>query len=347
MSVTRLSDELDRAIVGLLEHDGRLPSLEIARRLGVSEKTVRTLIGRLVQLHGMRIVANLDGPVTRTGMLFFVHTEAGRRFDVAERMARLPHVDHVYLTTGAFDMVIQASFASDSDALEFLVREVEGAEGVRTVQSSHLIKEVVAGEDGLEPPSGSARTLGAPWQAIQRFVIDAAQAASVPEVLELACESALAALLCDRVLVTLFAEAGTPGSGVQLHRPRLTGGYSAVRNLTNEYVDEVTDRVDHAGVSGVSLRVVETGLHVFVEDALVDPMFEGLYDLVKGAGYRSLLALPLFHGDEVIGALNLYYDKIHRPNEDEIATAQALADQVALAATRGPRVAAGAAWRPE
>ena len=104
--------------------------------------------------------------------------------------------------------------------------------------------------------------------------------------------------------------------------------------LAEKYVEEVVQRINVGTSRGVSSRVVESGLRVFVEDALTDPLLNGLHELVKEEGYRSLLAVPMYHGGRVIGSVNLYYDKVRRATDDEVAVAQAFADQVALALAR-------------
>jgi Lrp/AsnC family transcriptional regulator, regulator for asnA, asnC and gidA len=56
----RQLDEMDRAIIGLLQHDGRLPYREIARQLGVAEGTVRLRANRLTRSGALTIVAIAD-----------------------------------------------------------------------------------------------------------------------------------------------------------------------------------------------------------------------------------------------------------------------------------------------
>src|SRR5262249_13162418 len=48
-------DDIDRGIATLLRRDGRLSSLEIARKLNVSDRTVRHRLARLTKRHGMRV----------------------------------------------------------------------------------------------------------------------------------------------------------------------------------------------------------------------------------------------------------------------------------------------------
>ena len=55
-------DELDQRIIGLLQIDGRIPNAQIARKLGVSEGTIRRRVGRLLQEDVIRItvVPNIE-----------------------------------------------------------------------------------------------------------------------------------------------------------------------------------------------------------------------------------------------------------------------------------------------
>jgi Lrp/AsnC family transcriptional regulator, regulator for asnA, asnC and gidA len=53
-------DKMDRAIIRLLQHDGRLPYREIARQLGVAEGTIRLRANRLTRSGALTIVAIAD-----------------------------------------------------------------------------------------------------------------------------------------------------------------------------------------------------------------------------------------------------------------------------------------------
>src|SRR5260370_35617283 len=57
---SRPLDETDRAIIRLLQHDGRLPYREIARQLGVAEGTFRLRANRLTRSGALTIVAIAD-----------------------------------------------------------------------------------------------------------------------------------------------------------------------------------------------------------------------------------------------------------------------------------------------
>src|SRR5437764_15252069 len=96
-------DELDRRIVRLLQADARATNVAIARELGVSEKTVRSRVAQLIADGAIRfevVVAHGERP---SRMLFGIHAQPGRRYEVAAALAERPEVDHVDLATGAYD----------------------------------------------------------------------------------------------------------------------------------------------------------------------------------------------------------------------------------------------------
>lgn len=318
--MSRFTDDLDRAIVRLLEEDGRLPNLEVARRLGVSESTIRKRIARLIRQSGMRISATLDGGARLTEMLFLINTEAGSRVAAAERLAALPDVQYVAVTTGGYDVVIRAAFRSDADALDFLVQHLEGSEGVRSVQTGHVLKNLKM-PGALPSPPPAAEVEPARMAALDCFVQAAARAPDLDSVLNLACESVLQALNADRIAIFTV---GDNSRQRPVHR--------ASRGLSAEYLTAISARITPD--IGVGLRVADRHLHIYVEDASNSPLLAGVQDLVRKEGYCSLLFLPLLFGTELVGMLSLYSDSIRHYSEGEIALAQAFADQLAIADVR-------------
>ena len=88
-------DPLDRQIVEQLSHNGRMSNLEVGRLLGVSEKTVRARIRRLMERDGMRIEAVFDQAPAQSRLIVMLHSAPGQRFAVAARLAGIPSVWHV------------------------------------------------------------------------------------------------------------------------------------------------------------------------------------------------------------------------------------------------------------
>ncbi|HQX63105.1 MAG TPA: AsnC family transcriptional regulator, partial [Thermomicrobiales bacterium] len=83
--MARPVDILDRAIIKRLQDDGRMSSAEIARQLGVAERTVRARIDRLVSDKVIRLVASIVPSTVGYAVTadVFLEVEAGRIQSVA------------------------------------------------------------------------------------------------------------------------------------------------------------------------------------------------------------------------------------------------------------------------
>jgi len=125
-------DELDFAIIRLLQQDSRMPSAEIARQLGVAERTVRARINRLVQDDVIRLVAVLNPTVLGYEVVadIFLEVEQTRLEEIATRLAQMQEVSYVGLTTGERDISVQV-FVPSIDALyRFLTEQLSVIPGV-------------------------------------------------------------------------------------------------------------------------------------------------------------------------------------------------------------------------
>ncbi|MCL4187722.1 MAG: Lrp/AsnC family transcriptional regulator [Rhodobacteraceae bacterium] len=130
-------DTTDLDIVAELSADGRRPFREIARKLGVSEGTVRARVGRMQEQGVIRFAA--VGSPTALGVacnaLVLIKVRPGSVNEAAERLAGLPHVRFVGTTLGSSDIAIQTLHASFEELYRFV------AEGIPV-----LVPDVVATE---------------------------------------------------------------------------------------------------------------------------------------------------------------------------------------------------------
>lgn len=138
-------DDIDRRIVSFLLADGRMPSSDLARRLGhVSERTVRYRIERLIA-EGIVHVGAIVNPKA-LGLVvtadIWIEVVPGHLRRVAERLAALPQVSYVAYSTGDRDLSIQV-YARDNDELHHFVSEVVGNIPGVTRTSTMLVPEKV------------------------------------------------------------------------------------------------------------------------------------------------------------------------------------------------------------
>lgn len=297
-------DALDKRIFDLLAENGRKSNLEIAGLVGVSEKTVRQRIRRLIERDGMRVVATMRAEAAPSRLIVLVRAEPGQRFVVADRLASLPEVDEVHLTTGAYELVLLASFDSDSEALEFYVRHVEQGPGIEESTSTHVIETINPnanrGSDHFEQFNQQASAVG-----------------SITDLLDLACDVATASLGVDRVHVaTGESWLGEPALALSTSTLRWRG-------LSSRYVEEIVKRRAN---SVIVPNFIERNQHLFVADAQTDPLFHRVIDLVLSEGYHSWLCVPVRDRDTRRGTLTMYWDTIITYREHLVVRAQELAD---------------------
>jgi len=130
--MVRPIDALDRSIIRLLQEDSRMPSAEIARRLGVAERTVRARINRLVGDGIVKLVAIVNPSALGYDVTadIFLEVEPGRLEEVAQQLVAMEEVAYVGLTTGERDISIQV-FVPSVDALyRFITEKLQRIPGV-------------------------------------------------------------------------------------------------------------------------------------------------------------------------------------------------------------------------
>ncbi|MFG1643427.1 AsnC family transcriptional regulator [Amycolatopsis sp. NPDC049252] len=310
-------DALDKKIFGLLAENGRMSNLDIAAQVGVSEKTVRHRIRRLIERDGMRVVATLDSAAPVSRLIVLVRVESGQRFVVAQRLAAMPQVEEVHLTTGAYELIVLASFDSDSDALEFYVRHIEQAPGVAESFSTHVVETITLG------------TASRP-DHFEQFDKQASSVDSLTELLDLACDVASASLGADRVHVAT--------GNIWPADPTLPPPTMRWRGLSSRYVEEILIKGRAEGV--VLPNIVKHNQHVFSADAQTDPLFRSATDLVVSEGFHSWMGMPVCSGDTLRGTICLYWDSVITYREDLVRQAQELADTLGK---HLPRLSSGSA----
>jgi DNA-binding Lrp family transcriptional regulator len=141
-------DGIDRRVIALLVEDGRMPSTEIARRIGeVSERSVRYRIDRLRRMRAVRVSAIVNpaslGYTTIADVMLDV--APGCLQDVAAHLVELDQVSYIAGSVGDGDLVAQV-YARDPEELLRVVNEaigtIPGIVKLRTTIVPWKLKEV-------------------------------------------------------------------------------------------------------------------------------------------------------------------------------------------------------------
>lgn len=129
-------DEADKALIELLQYDGRAPYTRLARAVGLSEAATRQRVQRLIEIGIVQIVAVTD-PL-RLGFqrqaMIGVRTEGDIRA-VAEALAAVDEVDYVVYTSGRFDLLIELVCEDDDHLLSVLNDKVRTIPNVRSTET--------------------------------------------------------------------------------------------------------------------------------------------------------------------------------------------------------------------
>ena len=138
-------DDVSKGIIEQLQQDGRRSYAAIGKVVGLSEAAVRQRVQRLVDAGVMQVVAVTD-PMQlgfdRQAMIGV--TVRGALQTVADQLAALDEVDYVVITTGKYDLLVEAVVENEDDLLEPLesrIRSIDGVESTETFMYLRLVKQ--------------------------------------------------------------------------------------------------------------------------------------------------------------------------------------------------------------
>jgi len=143
----RFMDGLDNRLIAELAVDARRSNIDLSRKLGVSEKTIRRRINRLVE-QGVISWSVVPDPAKlgyTVRAFILLEVEAPHVDDITQSLASCSNVDFVALCTGPFDILFGAWFVSSASMAKFLKDYLPKITGVRKSQT-HVALQVTTGK---------------------------------------------------------------------------------------------------------------------------------------------------------------------------------------------------------
>jgi Lrp/AsnC family transcriptional regulator for asnA, asnC and gidA len=135
-------DDTDREIVRLLQQDGRASNTHIGRALGLTETTIRKRLRRLLD-DGVLSIGAMPSPQTvnrMSSVVIGLSVATNCIHDIADQLVELREVSYVGLSTGRFDIIVEAFFPDHKDVLDFITRRLGSMEGIRDVNTSLILE---------------------------------------------------------------------------------------------------------------------------------------------------------------------------------------------------------------
>jgi len=136
------TDDVDERILELLRDDGRLSNREVARRLDISEGTVRQRLKKLEDARAIRIGAVVDPVKLGIGVAasVMVTVDPAHLSSALDAFCLLPGVAYVAAITGRFNVFITMT-AVDLTALRAVISDrIERFKGVFAVEVRLLLR---------------------------------------------------------------------------------------------------------------------------------------------------------------------------------------------------------------
>lgn len=132
-------DDIDRRVLRLLEKNARATNVELARKLGVSEGTVRNRLQKMLSNKTLRFSAELS---TKTGFRAIVLLKCDSRSitkKIVGKLLALDEVKRALEVSGEWDVVVEASTGS-AEEYNDAVEKIRAVDGVQETQSLIVLK---------------------------------------------------------------------------------------------------------------------------------------------------------------------------------------------------------------
>ena len=130
-------DSIDRQIIAALNEDGRAANAKIAKKVKVSEGTVRRRLKKLTGDKTINIVTVQDPQKMgyESEVLIGMQVEPNMLEEVASRMAEFKYTTLVSITTGTYDVFAWATLPNAESLGEFIRDHVGKTPGVQRTET--------------------------------------------------------------------------------------------------------------------------------------------------------------------------------------------------------------------
>ncbi len=137
-------DKTDCRIIELLQEDGRMPNTMIAKKLGISEATVRTRLNRLVKEEYVQIVAVSNPLKLGFGVCGILKIDVDvKKIDyVSKELSKLDEVWYITHATGSAYIYAEFIAKSMSDLSDLISEKINNIDGLLKTETSLILKYI-------------------------------------------------------------------------------------------------------------------------------------------------------------------------------------------------------------
>lgn len=141
---TNKLDQTDCGMINLLQKDGRMPIVTLAKKLNIAETTARSRLKKLIDNRVIDIVAvcnpiNLGFEIIGNLKLTIDLT---KKDEIMESLKQIDSLNYIALTTGGTDIDVEFIARSLVEFKTLIFEKISHIDGVRSAQTS-LILDIV------------------------------------------------------------------------------------------------------------------------------------------------------------------------------------------------------------
>ncbi len=135
-------DQIDSQMITLLQKNGRLTNIQIAKKLGVSEATVRTRLKRLIEEEYIQIVA-VSNPFKLGFEIagdLYIHVEMKKVDKVINELKKIKELWYIVISTGDADINAEFVVKSRENLNDLIFNKISKIDGVLNIETSIILK---------------------------------------------------------------------------------------------------------------------------------------------------------------------------------------------------------------
>ena len=137
-------DAIDSKMINLLQKDGRLSNIEMAKQLGISEATVRARLKRLMDEGFIQIVA-VSNPFKLgfeiTGDIY-IHVDMKKVQKIIKELKKIKALWYIVMTTGSSNINAEFVVRTLEDLNDLVYSQISNIDGVRRVEISVIMNYI-------------------------------------------------------------------------------------------------------------------------------------------------------------------------------------------------------------